>query len=185
MIKRIPATEEPCPYRKGEVRRLDGRQVRIESIQRESLGAVTQRQLVDEGWKSRSAWRADWVRRWDKHWRPLYVPVPSEIDLCRRFGQQWADKDHWVIRYSILDAERFLANQRGKANGDGQYTASVSRAIDTLPVIDPDPAYVRHARERDAKVRAERAESFRQDLSVARAQRNAERSRLRMQRFSG
>lgn len=188
MIYRTLAREgEPCPYTVGAEYRLllpglSGKQsLRVSAVAKERLGLVTWAQVRAEvgHYRSRGAWQAAWVKRHDKAWCARH-PTASDEDLERRFRLNWARQDCWVLTFTLLEPpQRFLADQRRRPRDDGQYTGCVGMAIDTLPVVDPAPEYVKQAREEGERLRAER----RQQQAIVDAARRADRGRLQRQRF--
>jgi hypothetical protein len=195
VIYRVPlATDsEQCPYQpSGEYRMplpgLHGKQrLRVLDARRERLALVTWAEVRQEvgTYRTRGAWQQAWVKRHDKAWC-LKHPQASDDDLERRFRVHWAKQDCWVLSFVLLEAhERFLADQRRRTQGEGQYTANVAMAIDTLPVMDPSPEHVKQAREDGAFIRAQRLRTRQLEIAAARKAFNAERGKLRAQRFAG
>jgi hypothetical protein len=135
---------------------LHGKQrLRVLDARRERLALVTWAEVRQEvgHYRTRGAWQQAWVKRNDKAWC-LKHPQASDDDLERRFRVHWSKRDCWVLSFVLLEpGQRFLADQRRRA--PAQYTASVSQAIDTLPVMDASPEYVQQARLEGERMRAE------------------------------
>lgn len=188
VIYRTVATEgEPCPYVAETEYRLSlpglhGKQrLRIQSIERQRLALVTWNEVRNEvgHYRSRGAWQVAWVKRHDKAWCARH-PSASDDELERRFRLRWARHDCWVLTFTLLEPpQRYLANQR-KVRASYTHRPDREHAIDPLPVIDPDPEYVKQARAEGVYMRAQ----HKANADAMDAARRADRGRLQRQRYA-
>jgi len=146
VILRIPKhpRHDECPYEQGcEYMRalptLTGQhRIRIDSITRQRLALVTfveaKRELGHH--RSQSAWRAAWVRRFDKAWcrRPPQLGQASDADCARRFSQHWSTRDAWVLEFVLVEGAPLLLATQGAIlagqTGNGEYTSTRHKSID-------------------------------------------------------
>lgn len=156
--------------------------IRVLSARREPLSALTLRLARSAGFRTTDELREDWIRRHDRAWiarhkidlAAVFGDDVVPFILRERFARRWHDRLAWVVSFAVVtDPPRFLASQRGRAFGDGQYTPIAADAI------DPAEAVPERWLDREAQRRAEYGErmraSFRRDLEEERALR-AERA---------
>lgn len=146
VILRIPKhpSDDECPYEAGSeytrtLPELAGQhRIRVDKITEQRLALVTfveaKRELGHH--RSQSAWRAAWVRRFDKAWcrRPPQLGQASDADCTRRFSQHWSQRDAWVLEFVLVEGvPRLLATQGAILNGHtgpDEYTATRHKSID-------------------------------------------------------
>lgn len=148
--------------------------IRVASVERERF-EPTLLQARAAGFRTTDDYREWWVCQWD---RTASGGVSEEEERERRLGwfaDRWHGTEVWVITFAVTtDTPLFMAQQRGVAVGDGQYTHLPSRSIDPgAECIDPGTAerYAKRARESSVKLR----QSFQDDIAAERARRKAQR----------
>jgi hypothetical protein len=122
------ATGKPCRFRAGRDYTTGGNRVHVTTVDHLALGDITHDQAKALGHKGTAAFKRAWVADHDAGW---LGPVDrSEADILQRFATRWAHRGAWFVRYQAAEEPRFMAEQRGRAHGDGQYTPSPARSID-------------------------------------------------------
>lgn len=95
-----------------------------------------------EGYKTTEAWKAAWVRQYDRPWvkRQPQARAHDDDHMASRFDARHANTLTQVVTLKVLsDESRYLASQRDILTGrcDSQeYTTRRGRAIDELEVVD-------------------------------------------------
>jgi hypothetical protein len=123
--------------------------VRVVGIERERF-VPTLAQARGAGFKTTDDLKQWWIVRHEQAWLraerfDLMPEVPSpeladiaHVALIDRFDRCWQGAEVWVITIRLSsDVPRYLAQQRGRARGDGQYVPSPSQAIDDAECIEP------------------------------------------------
>lgn len=163
------------PQDKDRIVRESIGRLKVLDVQESRLGDITYQEARAEGHKGTGYWKAAYVRHHDRRWLEALEQHTGEVDepvLVARFDARHAHKPCWVVTLQrVVDIPRFMADQRVKTTGDGQYTPTPARSIDpTAECVDElyQERLSKKATEEGAKQRA----SFRRDLERDRAQRN-------------
>jgi hypothetical protein len=139
--------------------------VRVLQRLRTPLRALTLKDVRAGGWRTTNDFREAWVTRHDGAWIAQHNVLEISDDdgradvLRERFTAHWTDRLAWVVTIAVVtDVARFMAVQRGRALGDGQYTPIAGDAIDHAEV--PPARWLDH----EAAKRAEHSERMRAGL---------------------
>ncbi len=87
--------------------------------------------LHDRTWLESAAPDLAWARSHDR-W-PRNKGSAEEFILTKRYLSHWAGRLVWTVRFELVGELRYLADP---AKGQGDYSRSLARAIDPLPVVD-------------------------------------------------
>ncbi len=118
----------------------------VTDIRRAHAGDISLHDARAEGHRTTDLYREAFVREHDRDWMDHEKPDLAAIFgdnavafiLLKRFDERWRDADVWVVRFELTaDVPRFMAVQRGRAVGDGQYVPTPTRAISDAECI-PD-----------------------------------------------
>lgn len=166
--------------------------IRVASVERERF-EPTLVQARAAGFRTVDDLREWWIVRHEQTWlrAQLFHILPTDpasigedvahavlAGLLWRFNTRWWGAEVWVITFAVTtDTPLFMAQQRGLAVGDGQYTHLPSRSV------DPDAECIERERQEKyaAAARAisdQRRSSLKRDLDDERLRRRRARLEL-------
>ena len=129
------ATGRPCRLKAGRDHTINSERIHVTDVDRVELGAITHDQARLLGHKGTAAFKRHWITGHEERWLEA---ERTEADILDRFATRWAHRVAWFVRYHAAEEPRFMADQHGRAHGDGQYTTSAARSIDPdAECIDP------------------------------------------------
>jgi uncharacterized protein YhfF len=148
--------------------------IEVLAVHQDTLRDLTREHAAQEGFAGARGplnFRRYWLERYDKAWSERQHGSDGGLTdeaVAARFNTRHVGLPIVVIEWVLTEPpSKFLA--AGSRGGD--YTYTLSRAIDELPVMGPTPAEIKKAREEGEQQRA----SFRRDLEAERAKRKRER----------
>ena len=122
------ATGRPCRLKAGRDHTINSERIHVTAVDRVELGAITHDQARLLGHKGTAAFKRAWVLAREVAW--LDAADRTDAEVLERFTTRWAHRGAWFVRYHAAEEPRFMADQHGRAHGDGQYTTSAARSID-------------------------------------------------------
>lgn len=131
MVLAEAVTDRERAIIKGETRgrppKFEVGRIRIVSVDLQHLGDIDQAAAHREGFDSPAAFKAYWVRLWDKQWIRRQEHTDDDVvsvkltdqDLLARFDEKWAAIEVYAIRFDVEDTTVFLAER-----GHGDYVTT-------------------------------------------------------------